>query len=136
MPLTRVTNDSSRSLCDPMYLACTFVFPPPPPPQFFALILSAVWWNVKHDQSGIQSIIGLLLMSATTTAFRKCSSAGRPWLRRDLPLTSSMVVSCLTGPLCSAVNTQATVDIFVNEKVCPCAPLHVVLRRAQRLSFV
>lgn len=84
-----------------MYLACTFVFPPPPPPQFFALILSAVWWNVKHDQSGIQSIAGLLFMSATNTAFCECAHYSGPQLimaETELPLTSTLVVSCRNDP--------------------------------------
>lgn len=45
-------------------------------PQLFALLFSAIWWNVKHNQQGIQSIVGLLFIVAGNTAF--CASLTKP----------------------------------------------------------
>jgi ABC-type multidrug transport system permease subunit len=35
----------------------------------FALIFSAIWSDVKHDQTGIQSLVGLIFMVSTNVAF-------------------------------------------------------------------
>jgi hypothetical protein len=36
---------------------------------FFALLFSAIWHDVKHDQQGIQSFVGLIFMVACNTSF-------------------------------------------------------------------
>lgn len=36
---------------------------------FFALLFSAIWHDVRRDQPGIQSLVGLLFMAATNTSF-------------------------------------------------------------------
>jgi hypothetical protein len=33
----------------------------------FALLFSAIWWDVKRDQTGIQSLVGLIFMAVVRT---------------------------------------------------------------------
>lgn len=43
---------------------------------FFALLFSAIWHEVRHDQKGIQSLIGLCFMVATNISFGAFPSLG------------------------------------------------------------
>lgn len=81
---------------------------------FFALLFSAIWHDVRRDQPGIQSLIGLLFMAAANTSF------GTGWVFEHIGLCVRVYhAACLIlilSPSSTPGNIQATINTFPVEK--------------------